>query len=255
MYGLQEPEYHEFKDSEKRIKKLDVSLKQFRENDDESFYLSILYGSYFKLKDPNADFPDDLEALLGMTFLEQLERIRPKLFLGLNIETLERQCYMINHLLLSKNLFLRILEKRIKFRYLIKKAPTKNEVKRELSSCVEGRFNRFQVVKNLFGKEEKRKFIPLDIVYKPIKSLDQKIECYFTDEIRLAYRALVHKGKLRFDTMTAEQCYACNAFVAGKSALDQHLETCSFMPGISISQLLKIIFVLWETCIFPFTLT
>ena len=125
-----------------------------------------------------------------------------------------------------------MLEKRIKFRYLIKNATTKNEVKRELSSCVEERFNRFQVVKNLFGKEEKRKFIPLDIVYKPIKSLDQKIECYFTDEIRLAYRALVHKGKLRFDFMTAEQCYACNAFVARKSALDKHLETCSFMPGI-----------------------
>ena len=91
MYGLQEPEYDEFKDSEKRIKKLDVSLKQFRENDDESFYLSILYGSYFKLKDLNADFPDDLEALLGTKFLEQLEGIRPKLFLDLNIETLERQ--------------------------------------------------------------------------------------------------------------------------------------------------------------------
>ena len=115
---------------------------------------------------------------------------------------------------------------------MIKKSPTKDGVKRELSSCAEEIFNGFQVVRHLLGKEEKRKFVPLNIVYKPIKSLDQKIECYFTNEIRLAYHALVHRRKLRFDLMTAEQCYACNAFVAGKSALDKHLVTCSFMPGI-----------------------
>ena len=46
------------------------------------------------------------------------------------------------------------------------------------------------------------------------------------------YRALVHKQKMKFDSMTTEQCYACNNFVAGKSALEKHLETCSFVPGI-----------------------
>ena len=40
------------------------------------------------------------------------------------------------------------------------------------------------------------------------------------------------KGKLRFDLLTAEQFYACNDFVTGRSALNKHLETCSFMPGI-----------------------
>ena len=52
------------------------------------------------------------------------------------------------------------------------------------------------------------------------------------NEIRLAYRTLVPSGKLKFGSMTADQCYACNAFVAGKAALDTHLETCFFMPGI-----------------------
>ena len=58
-----------------------------------------------------------------------------------------------------------------------------------------------------------------------MKRLDQ-------NEIRLAYRALMHRGKMKFDSMTAEQCYACNNFIAGKSALEKHLETCSFMRGI-----------------------
>ena len=80
---------------------------------------------------------------------------------------------------------------------MIKKSPTENEVKRELSSCVDERFNGFQVVRHLFGKEAKRKFLPLDIVYKPISRTDQKIERYFTNEIHLVYRVLVHKGKLR----------------------------------------------------------
>ena len=80
-------------------------------------------------------------------------------------------------MLLSKNLFLRVFEQRKKFRYLLKKLPTKNEVKRELYSCAEERFNGFQVARHLFNKEEKRKFYPFDIVYKPIKRLDKNIEC------------------------------------------------------------------------------
>ena len=227
-----EPEYDEIKGFEKRIEQFNSSLKQFRGNDNESFYFAILYGTYFKLKGKDDDFSDDLQAFLGTMFLEQLEEKRSEMFLDLNIQTLERQCHMINDVLLSKNLFLRVFEKRKQFRYVIKKLRTKNEVKRELSSCIKERFNGFQVVRHLFGKEEKRKFEPLDIVYKPIKSLEQKIECYFTDEIRLAYRAVVHRGKLMFDSMTAEQCYACNFFVAGIFALDKHLETCSFIPGI-----------------------
>ena len=227
-----EPEYDEFKGSEKRVQQFQASLKQFKENNNESFYFAILYGTYFKLKEPDADFSDDLQAFLGTMFLEQLDEKTPELFLDLNIQTLERQSHTINDLLLSKNLFLRVFEQRKKFKYMIKKSPTKNKVKRELYSCVEERFNGFQVVRHLFGKEEKRKFLPLDIVYKPIKRLDQNIECYFTGEIRLADRTLKHRGKLRFDSMTAEQCYACNAFVAGKAALDKHLKSCSFMPGI-----------------------
>ena len=174
------------------------------------------------MKREKVDFSDDLQEFLETMFLEQLEEKRPDLFLDFNIHTLERQCHMINDLLLSKNLFFRVFEQRKKLRYLIKKSPTKIEVKRELSSCVEERFNSFQLVRHLF----------VDIVYKPIKRLDQNIEFYFTNEIPLAYCASVHRGKLRFDSMTAEQCYACNNIFAIKATLEKRLETCSFMPGI-----------------------
>ena len=90
----------------------------------------------------------------------------------------------------------------------MKKLPTKSEVKRKLSSCVEERFIGFQVARHLSDKEEKRKFYPLDVVYKPVKRLDEIIECYFTNEVRLAYRALIYKGKFKFDSVTTEQCYS-----------------------------------------------
>ena len=132
-YGTKFPpkeiECDEFKEFEKRIKKFQESLKQYNNNEIESFYYAILYGTYFKLKGLEADFSDDLQAFLEKMFLEQLEEKRPELFLDLNIHTLERQCHMINDLLLSKNLFIRVFEQRKKFKYLIKKSPKKNEIK------------------------------------------------------------------------------------------------------------------------------
>ena len=130
------------------------------------------------------------------------------MYLHLNLITFERLCYQINNLLISKNLFLGVFEKKKKFRYWLKKTPTKNEVKQELSTCVEERFNGFHVVRDLFERDEKRKFYPMDIVYQPVKRLNENIECFFTNEIRLAYRGLVHRGKFRFDSMTAKQCYS-----------------------------------------------
>ena len=58
------PEYDEFKGFEKRIEHFEASLKQFKESDDERFYFAILYGVYFKLKEPDADFSDDLQVFL-----------------------------------------------------------------------------------------------------------------------------------------------------------------------------------------------
>ena len=63
--------------------------------------------------------------------------------------------------------------------------------------------------------------------------MEQNIECYFTAEIRLAYCALAYRGHLKFDSMTAEQSFLCNNVVAGKAALEKHLEKCSHMPGIT----------------------
>ena len=76
---------------------------------------------------------------------------------------------MINDLLMRKNLFLRVYELRKKFFYLIKKVSKgKNAVTKELSACVEERFDGFQLVKRLCEKERRHFYRPIDIVYKQI---------------------------------------------------------------------------------------
>ena len=62
----EEIEYDEFKGFEKRIKKIQESLKQYKNNEIESFYCAILYDTYFKLK--------GLEQIFLMTGKGSLER-------------------------------------------------------------------------------------------------------------------------------------------------------------------------------------
>ena len=70
---------------------------------------------------------------------------------------------------MEKNLFLRVYKVRKKFRYLIKKLPkSKNSVKRDLSACVEARFNCFHIIRQLNQYEQKKDFKPIDIICKPI---------------------------------------------------------------------------------------
>ena len=80
---------------------------------------------------------------------------------------------MIDDLLMSENLLLRVSELRIKFCYVIKKVPKgKNAITKELSACVEGRFNGFQLLERL-GKNERRYFYrPNDIVCKPVSKIN-----------------------------------------------------------------------------------
>ena len=62
------------------------------------------------------------------------------------------------------------------------------------------------------------------------------IECYFTIEIDLAFRA--HFQRRRNDeklkTSTSFHCYCCNAYVSGKAKFEKHLTVCcGKKPGIT----------------------
>ena len=82
------------------------------------------------------------------------------------LSTFETQCLIVNDLLMSKNLFLRVYELRKKFCYLIKKMPKgRIIIQKDLSTCVERRFNGFELVRRMTENELRQKYRPVDILY------------------------------------------------------------------------------------------
>ena len=84
---------------------------------------------------------------------DALFSVKKKLRLDLDIQNFDNQCFSVNALLNKNGLFLRVYELKEKFRYVIKQAPEKNKVLRELSSCVIEKFNGFSVVRVEFDKK------------------------------------------------------------------------------------------------------
>ena len=125
-------------------------------------------------------------------------------------------------------MFLRVYELKEKFRYVIKQAPEKNKVLRELSSCVIEKFNGFSVVRVEFGKKLRQSFHPIDIIYKPVKRCDEIIDCFFSEKLNLTFCTSFSEGvKIKHST-------ACNAIfvqniLVGKTDL---IDTLKIVPVI-----------------------
>ena len=102
--------------------------------------------------------------VMGQEIFDKLEFKKEFLQLDLTLGFFETQCHVVNNLLMSKSLILRVYKLRKKFRSLIKKVPKgKNVITKD--TCLEECFNGFQLVKRL-GKNERRYFYrPIDIVY------------------------------------------------------------------------------------------
>ena len=79
----------------------------------------------------------------------------------------------------------RIFELRQKFWYFSLKTPKKQTVVRQLLSCISEKYNGFHVVSIDYCDKLRKKFNPINIIYKPVKSHDEKISCYI---IQLIYQ-------------------------------------------------------------------
>ena len=72
------------------------------------------------------------------------------------------------------------------------------------------RSNGFEITSDMIAEKEKADFKSVDIIYEPVKSLDEIIECYFTTEINLAFHAkLPHHKNDRLRSLIAFPCYYC----------------------------------------------
>ena len=80
----------------------------------------------------------------------------------------------------SSSYFLRVYKLKKTFRHLSLKNPKKKQtIVRQLSSCIHEQFNGFNIISIEYSKKLRKKFKPIDIIYKPVKKPDVEIKCYY----------------------------------------------------------------------------
>ena len=232
-----EDELHNFSNFKAKVRLFRESLicPHGLENPD-SFFYAILYAIRHKFTE-KVDFLNDEDCLkqdVGQALFDDLFEIKSQLRLdGEDRLNFENQCFKINKILSRNNMFLRVFELKDKFHYIIKQNSEQKKFFREVSACVIERFNGFTIVRLEFDNEIRREFTPIDIIYKPVIKLQSILDCFFTKQLHLAYKA-VYNQTTKWDKLStgcAFQCYFCGKFLTRKIKSEIHMKNCVGKPG------------------------
>ena len=85
-------------------------------------------------------------------------------------------CYEINSILSKCNYFLRVFELKNRFSM---KDKSKQKIVRQLSSCLIEKYSGFRLISIEHEKKQRKLFKPIDIIYKPTKSIEIEPLCFF----------------------------------------------------------------------------
>ena len=131
---------------------------------------------------------------LGEDFFLKLKQVESSVMLDHLLFGYFERCRLINNILCEKNYFLQFYERRNKFRYQLRqKLKTKNEVRRELSSCAIQKFNGYELLRNHLQQRKAKDFKLIDIVYEPTLDVNKPISCFYAPNIFLGFHAGVEK--------------------------------------------------------------
>ena len=174
----EENEVDQFKESEKRVEKFTETLFPISKTDQNSNSLinAILFNiRYILEKNTDVCNVDDLQLSINNNFLFDKLYENQKLELVLDYQKSDANCHKTNSLLAKDGYFLRIFELRKNFRYLSLKNPKKQTIVRQLSSCINEKYNGFHLISIEYSKKLRKKFQRIDMIYKPVKTADEKI--------------------------------------------------------------------------------
>ena len=76
-----------------------------------------------------------------------------------------------------------VFELKNRFYHLTLKDSIKQIIVRQLSSCLNEKYNGFHVVSNEYSRKLRTNVKPINIVYQSIKSPENKIQCHFSSYI------------------------------------------------------------------------
>ena len=67
---------------------------------------------------------------------------------------------------------------------------------------------------------------------KPVKSIDEKILCYYSTDLSKPYRNSYGETAEKVSHGYAFECYYCGKFFAWAGRQKRHIESCSGVPGV-----------------------
>ena len=137
-----------------------------------------------------------------------------KFNINLDYQKFNSQCYEINMTLAKYGYFLRMFELKSKFPHLALKNSKKQNIVRQLSSCINKKYNSFQVVSIEYSKKLRTKFKPINIIYKAIKSPVKELLCFSANDISKSYRNFCGATSDKVSHGFALECYYCDKLFA-----------------------------------------
>ena len=115
---------------------------------ENSFFDAVIYNLMFKLTEGKIVSRDKVESVLEVEFYKDFCQIKDQLQLDTSMNRFFDKCALANEFLIKKNFFLKFYQRRVKYRYLIKKgACGENKISRDLSSSVTEKFNGYEIIK------------------------------------------------------------------------------------------------------------
>ena len=140
--------------------------------------------------------------------------------------------YQINSIFSEHDYFLKVFELKNKFRHLSMKQTKKQNIVGQLSTCLIEKNNGFQVISIECAKKQRKKLMPIIIIYKLTKHIEIEPLCYFSDDISKAYTNLYSTPTRMKQTNKNYQCYYCNKFFIRSEKHQSHINNCSGAPGV-----------------------
>ena len=127
----------------------------------------------------------EFEKSIDKKLIEQLDQPENLQFI-VDLEKFDNICYEINYILSKHNYFLKIFELKNNFRHLSMKEPKKRNIVRQLSSCLMEKYNCFQVISIEYARKQRKKFKPINIIYKATKQtiFQKPILIYIQNQIK-----------------------------------------------------------------------
>ena len=130
--------------------------EQTKEN---SFFSALLYTINYYFHKSTKEFSEgELKTKIGENLFDKLKIQEKNCILDLDRLNFEDMCFDLNEILLEHQLFLRVYERRDKFRYLFHLTEEKNNTMKTLSCCLQVKFNGFEVAAPYLESVKKRSY-------------------------------------------------------------------------------------------------